>query len=154
MIELNVDRMKTQDEYFVEFRHVTKLGKRRELYDRYPVKAVTTCVIVVKTTPWTGAEQDEGEIRFIAIGNAICANDDNFSRREGRLKAFDKALRHCGAFSGRNGLKAALIEAYLQIDSDPPVREHKPLSPEEIDRRRVWGSAIYVERQARHRSKD
>lgn len=139
MIELKVnDAVGIQGRYFVEFRHVTKLGKRRELYDRCPVKAVTTCAIYA-------------EGKFIAIGNAICANDDNFSRREGRLKAFDKALRHCGAF---NGMKAALVEAYLQIDPDPPARQREQLSLEEKEQRKAAGTATFVERQARHRSKD
>jgi hypothetical protein len=139
MIELKVnDSVGIPGRYFVEFRHVTKLGKRRELYDRCPVKAVTTCAIYA-------------EGGFIAIGNAICANDDNFSRREGRLKAFDKALRHCGAF---NGIKAALTEAYLQVDPDPPIIQRGQLSPEEIEQRRAAGAGIYAERQARHGLKD
>ena len=144
MIELTVN----DREFSVEFRHVTKLGKRRELFDRCPVKAVTTCVILATEK----LELDDPiRVSFIAIGNAICANNDNFSRRAGRLRAFDKALRHCGAF---NGIRSALVEAYLQVDPDPPVRQHESLSLEEIEQRRAAGASVYVIRQARHRSKD
>ena len=43
------------------------------------MKAVTTCVIVA-----TGIDYDPP---LTAIDNALCADEDNFSRREGRARA-------------------------------------------------------------------
>lgn len=78
--------------YQVEFRYITKYGKGAQLH-RGPVKAVTTCVLIAGA-PRFGARP------LIAIDSTLCAGSDNFSRPEGRRRAFHKLLDHCGALRG------------------------------------------------------
>jgi hypothetical protein len=116
MFELSVDG-KT---YKVEFRHVTKVGKRKQLYDRAPIDAVTTCVIVADD--------------FIAIDNAICAKGDRFSYNEGRLRSFRKVIRHCRMFVGsRNNLWWEFLrrskvprERWTSFDSPELLKKKEP----------------------------
>jgi len=103
--------------YVLEFRHITKSGKRRQLYGRAPIKAVTTCVIAAFDL--TQIPGDRTDLEFIAIDNSICALDDNFSRREGRKNALRKVLRHCGALKG---VKQELWDKYLAADPRPDNR--------------------------------
>ena len=124
--------------YSIEFRHVTKLGKRAQLYSRAPVAAVTTCVIL---------QHNEGKDPVIAIDNSICSNDDNFSRYEGRVRALHKALDHCGALRDD---KAALLQEYLEIETGgqagPPRRQKMPDA--EKDRLRLAGEPKRIERRS------
>lgn len=109
--------------YLIEFRHVTKFGKRRQLFDRAPVNAVTTCVIACFSpviVPNAAAFQPVAKVEFIAIDNSICALGDNFSRREGRKVALRKALKHCGALKD---IKGELWATYLEHD---PLLDARP----------------------------
>jgi hypothetical protein len=87
----------------LEFRHVTKLGKHAQLH-KGSVKAVTTCVLM------SGAPRFSKGL--IAIDNALCVDGDNFSRREGRNRAFRKLLDHCGAL---RDLRVDLWEQYNRV---------------------------------------
>jgi hypothetical protein len=127
MTEVKIDG----EVFRIEFRHITKLGKHRQLFDRAPIKAVTTCVIATDT--------------FIAIDNAICANEDNFSRRQGRIRALDKVLKHCGALKK---VSAALMSYYItSVDPPTPVTVIKPsLSEAERQTRIQAGEKVHNER--------
>lgn len=112
--------------YTVEFRHITKLGKRHELYQRAPIKAITTCVVVA-----------DG---FIAIDNSICADGDNFSRQEGRDRAFNKVLMH---HTPLRKIKSELLGEYLKSTGRPkPAPTVALLSPEERQRRIDAGEEV------------
>jgi hypothetical protein len=116
--------------YRVEFHHKTKLGKRAGLR-KAPLKAITTCVLV--------------RDNLIAIENALCAESDNFCRRDGRVKAFDKLLRYCGAL---RAVAADLWIEYLKIDPPPAPRARKEkLPPMERERRKAAGQEGKVERR-------
>ena len=141
MIKLNVNGV----EYNLEFRHVTKLGKRAQLH-RGSVKAVTTCVITTEN--------------WIAIDNSLCTDSDNFSRREGRWRALRKLLDHCGALKE---IRLALWAAYLALDPGIPrdgyveddklllpviIRARTPkLSEAEVEARRAAGAGKREQRQ-------
>ena len=84
--------------YKVEFRHVTRLGKRHELSDKSPIKAITTCVIV----------SDD----LIAIASAVCADGPiNFSRQMGRDLALDKVLARR---SELRAVRMSFVDAYVK----------------------------------------
>jgi hypothetical protein len=119
-----------EKEYRVEFHHKTKLGKRAGLRNA-PVKAVTTCVLI--------------RDNLIAIENALCSEQDNFCRRDGRLHAFEKLLRYCGAL---RDVAADLWVEYLKIDPPVPPRLRKETLPaEERERLKEAGQANKVERR-------
>lgn len=106
--------------YHVEFRHVRKDGAHPALGRNAPIAAITTCVIIA-TKAGEPLGLEPSEILFTAIGNAICALDDAFSRRKGRLLSFYKAVTHCGAL---RDVREALLAAYL--NHDPPCVEIRP----------------------------
>jgi len=130
MVQLNV----CGKTYKVEFRHVTKLGKRRELYARAPIKAITTCVVVAL------------DDNFIAIDNAICAEGDNFSRKEGRNRAFNKVLAH---HTPLREIKSKLLGEYLKQTNQFPTKEiQKPAISEAERRKRIdAGSSVREHRK-------
>jgi len=110
MLKLDID----DRSYILEFRHVTKTGKRAQLH-RGSVKAVTTCVIVC----YGHLPHDNvlgPEIQFIAIDNALCSDSDNFWRREGRKRSLRKCLQHCGALKN---VREQLWAAWLAKDPAP-----------------------------------
>ena len=114
-----------EDSYTIEFRHLTKLGKRPALR-KAPVKAVTTCVIVVRSP--------HGHLKLIAIDNAICSDADNFSRLRGRWLAFKKTLERCGALK-----KVAFeLEAAWRLcgdlsgDGGRSARQPTPITVEQV----------------------
>lgn len=82
------------NKFAIEFRHLSKTGKQPSLESRYPIRAVTTCVVVVNYK-YSG--------NFIAIENAICMESDAFSRNEGRLRALRKVLKRSGALKDHAG---------------------------------------------------
>lgn len=106
--------------YHVEFRHVRKDGANPALGRRAPIAAITTCVIL--------ASSPHEPRQFVAIGNAICALDDAFSRRKGRLLSFYKAVTHCGAL---RDVREALLAAYLHQDPGPLVEVRPALTQPE-----------------------
>lgn len=121
--------------YKVEFRHVTKLGKRRELYERAPIKAITTCVVVA-----------DG---FIAIDNAICSDQDNFSRKEGRDRAFNKVLAH---HTPLREIKLAMLNEYLRATKKPgrgAIGVKRQISQVERHNRIEAGAAVREMRRLR-----
>jgi hypothetical protein len=83
--------------YSVEFRHVTRLGKRHELGDKSPIKAITTCVVAASG--------------LIAIESAVCSDGDNFSRQRGRDLALDKVLARC---SSLRAVRMSFVDAYVK----------------------------------------
>lgn len=105
--------------FLVEFRHQRTARRFLEISSRAPIQAITTCVIIALEQ----GELEPSAIEFVAMGTAVCLKGDNFSRREGRLRSFSKAVRDCGAL---NGCKVALLAAYMEQDSDPPAREKTP----------------------------
>jgi hypothetical protein len=113
--------------YHVEFRHVRKDGAHPALGRRAPIHAITTCVIIA-TKAGEPLGLEPSEILFTAIGNAICALDDAFSRRKGRLLSFYKAVTHCGAL---RDVREALLAAYLNHDPDPCVEIRPALTQPE-----------------------
>lgn len=116
----------------VEFRHARAEGPHPALGRRSTVAAITTCVIVAMED--TCAIPISGDVpQFMAIGNAVCARGDNFSRRVGRWKAFVKAVRQCGML---HQYRSALLDAYDQADPDPPPREPHQLT--EAHKRAFW----------------
>lgn len=103
-------------DYKIEFRHVTKLGKRAQLH-RGSVKAVTVCVVT--TDKWQ------------AIDVALCADSDNFSRWQGRHCALLKLLEHCRALKDD---APPLLGKYLEIDPYPvrPPKVRPKLTAEQV----------------------
>jgi hypothetical protein len=99
------------------------------------VKAITTCVILA--TELSGEPPAVMEdLKFTAIGTALCWPADNFSRRVGRLKAFANALDHCGLLRDYRG---ALFAEYMKIDPDPPPpppRVREKLS--DAEKKKCW----------------
>lgn len=83
--------------YKVEFRHLTRLGKRRELGDKSPIKAITTCVVAAGG--------------LIAIESAVCSDSDNFSRQLGRDLALGKVLARC---SELRAVRMSFVDAYIK----------------------------------------
>jgi hypothetical protein len=134
MIHLLVNGRK----YSIEFRHVTKLGKKPELYSRAPFQAITTCVII----------QDHSVHPVVAIGNAVCSNLDNFSRCAGRNISLQRALVRCGAFR-KDALE--LLHQYLRTEDRKPVPALMTLSAAEKERRKAEGAA---KRQERSRARE
>lgn len=137
MIRLDVgDRL-----YYVEFRHLRR--------PRMPfTRAITTCVIVAVLS------KEPTAIQFIAIGTTACDEEDNFSRRAGRLKAFKNAVLQCGALSC---CRLMMLSAYMQHDPDrpaPPQPARRKLSPEEKAERWAagwekralrWGTSNHID---------
>ncbi len=137
-------------DYKLEFRHVTKMGKRAQLH-RGSVKAVTTCVITTEN--------------WIAIDKSLCTDEDNFSRREGRWRALRKLLDHCGAlkeirlqlwaayFAREDGHGPGRIDLQLLAAGDQlllpvVVRARTPkLSEAEVEARKAAGAAKREKRQ-------
>lgn len=120
-------------QYRIEFRHISKHGKRAQLH-KGSVQAVTTCVLI--------ADQ------FIAIDNALCSASDLFSRREGRMRALNKLLDHCGPM---RAIKGDFFSAYLKLDPEPVlVERHARLTDEQRAELKAAGQAGKLERR-RHR---
>ena len=109
IIDLNDKR------YTIEFRHLSSIGKRAQIH-RAPLKAVTTCVIIVQFIPVQDTSAI-GKIHLVAIDNALCAMSDNYSRRHGRAEALRKALERCGAFD--DDTRLALWSRYHGIEKCP-----------------------------------
>lgn len=134
----------------VEFRHARAAGPRPALHPRHStVAAITTCVIIALAEIMDGSQR----VQFTAIGNAVCARGDNFSRRVGRWKAFVKAVRQCGMLhQHRIALhqhRIALLDAYNQADPDPLPREPHALT--EAAKKERW-EAGWEKRKAREDS--
>lgn len=148
MVKLFVDNRL----YFVEFRHITKFGKKAQLHSRAPISAVTTCSIILVDA--------NGEPEFVAMDSAICSNEDNFWRMEGRLRSLKKVLRHCGALRGH---RDNLWHEYQKVVGIPKnrrtsfnenallVRYAKVtpiLSEVEVEARKAKGAETRAQRQA------
>jgi hypothetical protein len=136
----------------LEFRYVTKLGKRAQLH-RGPIKAVTTAVLIAGAPRFRTAP-------LVAIDNALCSEADNFSRTEGRMRAFKKLLEHCGALRDMRGDLweefsrrfspdgAVLIPGHAhgpQIARKARIRP-KP-TPEQVAEFKAVGAAKHLQRQ-------
>jgi len=123
--------------YNVEFRHVMRLGKRHELGDRSPIKAITICVVAA-----------DG---LIAIESAVCSDGDNFSRQRGRGLALAKALARC---SELRAIRMSFVDAYVRATGvllpRKAPRKTKKLSADEHQRRVDDGKEV---RAARLRSR-
>jgi hypothetical protein len=119
--------------YRIEFRHISKLGKRSQLH-RGSVQAVTTCVVIADD--------------FIAIDNALCVDGDTFSRRVGRLRSLLKLLDHCGPL---RAIKTDFVNAYVEnLDPQPVPPEPRPqviISSERKAELKAAGQAGKVERR-------
>ena len=148
MIRLSIeDRI-----YHVEFRHTQREGKHPALGPRAPIRAITTCVIIIAIDPLITVNDLPG-ILFTAIGTALCANDDDFSRQTGRHVAFSKAVTQCGAL---RGVKMALTAAYLEHDAPPCIKIQPQLSQAEKvelwqagwDKRQTRSAARYQKSEA------
>lgn len=145
MIEFYIDGLV----YNVEFRHVRKDGPRPALGRHSPITAITTCVIIV--TKLTGEPpMVADEIQFTAIGNAVCANGDAFSRRRGRQLAFYKAVMQCGALRAQ---RTALLAAYASHDPDPCVAIRPQLTQAEKAERWQAGWEKRKEREGKAAAK-
>jgi hypothetical protein len=136
--------------YLIEFRHMSKHGKRARLRARAPVNALTVCSIV---------KVDKDNVaKFIASDASICSNHDNFSRLEGRLRALKKVLKYNLVFKDvrsviwflyqkETGVPLDLITGFdenaLMVRFE---RDQVILGPEEIQRRIDAGQAIREER--------
>jgi len=108
--------------YRIEFRHISKHGKRAQLH-KGSVQAVTTCVVMAEN--------------FIAIDNALCVEGDVFSRREGRMRALNKVLDHCAPL---RKIKSDFFNEYVKIDPDPkPVLRRERLSQEKVAELKACG---------------
>ncbi len=123
--------------YSIEFRHATRLGKRHELSDKSPIKAITTCVVAAGG--------------LIAIESAVCSDSDNFSRQRGRDLAFGKVLARCPSL---RAVRMSFIDAYVKatgvlLPCKAP-RKAKKLSADEWQRRVDDGKEV---RAARLRSR-
>lgn len=125
----------------VEFLHARADGPHAALGRRSTVAAITTCVIVAVTLGVEGRRA--ARLEYFAIGNAVCELGDQFSRREGRWKAFAKAVHQCGMLFPQ---RVALLDAYAQHDPGPPPREPHTLTAAEKTAR--W-EAGWVKRKHR-----
>ncbi|MES2137026.1 MAG: hypothetical protein V4502_08210 [Pseudomonadota bacterium] len=129
-------RLYVQGRFFrVQFRHT------RNLSPELGVQAITTCVIMALIEP---GYAEQGRIAFTAIGNTLCWNADQFSRRRGRLNAFANALDTCHPLIP---LGLELFRAYFAVDPDPPPPRPRVKLDERIKRAR-W-EAGWEKRQQR-----
>ena len=151
MIQLHID----DRVYHVEFRHTRRLGRilpdghRPELpIARGHIRAITTCAITVVEVMYNVASNSyASEIRFTAIGTAVCANEDAFARQTGRHIAFSKAVTQCGALRNK---KIALMAAYLEIDPPPCYEVAEKLTP--LQKTAMW-EAGWEKRKQREAAK-
>ncbi len=113
--------------YAIEFRHITKLGRRAQ---HYGIKSITTCVIVSD--------------KFIALDHAICSENDNFSRAEGRDRAFHATVKNCGALKK---VREEFVAAYEKATDPPDPIPAKPgISPEEVAAKISAGAEVRASR--------
>ncbi len=83
----------------VEFRHRNKFTKKPGLTRKAPFDAITTCTIIglrEQQLKMSGMAVPTDPIAFVAVGNSICVPGDRYSRREGRIRAFERAVADCG----------------------------------------------------------
>ncbi len=112
MLKLTV----AEKEYRVEFKHLLSYGKRPALRRDGEIKAMTMCLVSCEN--------------FAAMDISACDRFDNFSRREGRWRAFNKVLARCAPL--RNlalDFEAAMLE--LDPEPEPVIKIVKVLSIEE-----------------------
>src|SRR5580692_2417942 len=109
--------------YRVEFSYRRREGKRATLARNSPIEGVTCCAIVADDEP-----------RLISVAAAVCSAGDNWSRREGRLLAFQRAVNECGILRPLWPAFAAwFVERFPQPVRHIPIKWS--LSNEEIARR-------------------
>lgn len=121
--------------YSVDFRHKTTEGKRAQLSRRSPIKAITTCV--VSTT------------NFVAIDNAICVREDQFSRWSGRSYAFEHLIQNCKAL--KDDVREALVAKFYELNPEPTPQAERvtiPMPKEEKQRRISAGAELRAKRAA------
>ncbi len=112
MLKLTVDG----EEYRVEFRHLLSYGRRPALRASGEVKAMTLCSVSSEN--------------LIAMDVAACDRSDNFSRREGRWRSFNKVLARCSPLrKNTDEFRREMIR--LDPEPEPVVRIVKVLSAEE-----------------------
>ncbi len=106
--------------YAIEFRHIRQAGKRPRLGRRAAIRAVTTCAIVA-------CNDDVPAVAFIAIDNAVCDDEDNFSRHQGRDLALRKTLQQ-GVF---REVGQRIMDEYDRLTAKPPSTgsRHEPVQP-------------------------
>ena len=169
--------------YRLEFRHITKLGKRAQLH-RGSVQAVTTAVLtpqppdptkvlgmlrnVISVPDFWPDEAQRAEIarwldwhespdrarEFTAIDVTLCVDGDKFSRREGRRRAFTKLLDHCQPL---RLLKSSFLVEFAKLDPDPPEQPKGPakekLSAERRAELKAAGQLGKLDRRMERRAK-
>jgi hypothetical protein len=134
----------------VEFRHRTRFKKNSEMR-RF--NAITTCTLIGLREPKDIAKMSgtaAGDpIAFVAVGNSICVETDVFSRREGRLRSFRRAVSDCAPLRAVAG---ELVAQFEVLNAVPEPREEQSMTAEE--KRMKWeaGAAIRAERAARNGS--
>jgi len=105
----------------IEFRHL-----RRGV--PFGANAITTCVIAAPGL-------FEEVFKFLAIGSACCSHLDQFSRRIGRLRAFENAVEHCAVLRRS---RARLLAAYDAMDPPTPATARSPRFLSEAEKRARW----------------
>jgi hypothetical protein len=117
-------------DYQVEFRHIKKDGKRAQLHERAPIRAVTVCTVL-------------GE-DFIATDVAICADVDQFSRARGRDLSFNRVVKHC---SRLREAKDELFAAYMDATHRAPRPEKSRMDDDSKVALRELGHAVREQRK-------
>lgn len=124
-----------EEVYSVDFRHKTIEGKRAQLSRRSPVKAITTCVV-----------SSNG---FVAIDNAICVLEDQFSRWAGRTNSFNHLIRNCKALKPE--VQDALQNRFSELNPPPIIQKERlvvQLTDIEKKERILAGAEIKARRAA------
>ncbi len=113
--------------YRFDFHHIRRgSGKKCRLHQG-PVKAVSVCVLVCQ-------DRDSGNIVWTASELALCSEQDDFSKRAGRIQTVDKLLRYSGALRGQPEIRQRLQAEYLKADPPPcftPPPPRRKLTAEE-----------------------
>jgi hypothetical protein len=123
----------------IAFRHTRyEHGATHALKRHAPVRAITTCVVIVHN-------QVCGEIEYVALGNAVCLREDQFSRHFGRHAAVLNAVTHCGALLLDD--KFNLLRQYALVDPQPPAQHARP-KLDSVEQVKRWGAG-WEQRQRR-----
>lgn len=128
----------------VEFRHRTRFKKNSEMR-RF--NAITTCTLIGLREP-----KNDDPIAFVAVGNSICVKGDLFSRTDGRLRSFERAVLDCGPLRTLSGELLEAFRASEMMNRRVPPQQAPPMTAEEKQAKWQAGAALRAKRAERNAS--
>lgn len=121
--------------YRIEFSYRRREGKRATLARNSPIEGVSCCAVVC----------DSAWRHVVSVAAVVCSAGDPWSRREGRRRAFERAVGDCEI------LRKERLEFFEWFYRRFPPAEQRPQKPkvriplEEISRRKEEGRARKAE---------